>query len=295
MTMGDIYAVSSALFWSFSVILMRIAGYQIPPIPLTFFKNCIALICLVFVMLVLGKSFVVDLSLVDYLRLTLSAVMGICFADPMIAAALNRLGASLQALADCAYAPAITCIGFLMFGESLTHWELIGGFLVVSGVFVGATMTAEIKSSKDLMIGVLLAASAHIIMAVSILMVRDIYRESSIFWVSSYRYLIAIVAMILWAYIKHPQNIKEKLFLGFYRPDTWKMMIPMSIFGSFLASITWMAGFKYLEAGRAAIYNQLSTVFIILLAYFLLKEQFTWRKAIGVILALIGTSLVASH
>ncbi len=142
---------------------------------------------------------------------------------------------------------------------------------------------------------ILLAASAHIIMAFSILMVRDIYRESSIFWVSGYRYLIAIVAMILWAYIKHPHNIKEKLFLGFYRPDTWKMMIPMSVFGSFLASITWMAGFKYLEAGRAAIYNQLSTVFIILLAYFLLKEQFTVRKVVGIVLALTGTFMVVTH
>jgi len=295
MLLGDLFAVSSALFWSFSVILMRIAGYQIPPIPLTFFKNCIAIICLVSVMLVLGESFFIDLSRADYLRLTFSAVIGICFADPMIAAALNRLGASLQALADCAYSPAITCIGFLMFGERLTNWELIGGFLVVSGVFVGATMTAEIKSSKDLMVGILLAASAHIIMAFSILMVRDIYRDSSIFWVSGYRYLIATIAMIAWAYIRHPHNVKEKLFLGFYRPDTWKTMIPMAVFGSFLAATTWMAGFKYLEAGRAAIYNQLSTVFIILLAYFLLKEEFTWRKAIGVVLALIGAYLVASQ
>ena len=234
MLLGDLFAVSSALFWSFSVILMRIAGYQIPPIPLTFFKNCIAIICLVSVMLVLGESFFIDLSRADYLRLTFSAVIGICFADPMIAAALNRLGASLQALADCAYSPAITCIGFLMFGERLSNWELIGGFLVVSGVFVGATMTAEIKSSKDLMVGILLAASAHIIMAFSILMVRDIYRESSIFWVSGYRYLIAIIAMMVWAYIRHPHNMKEKLFLGFYRPDTWKTMIPMSVFGHFL-------------------------------------------------------------
>ena len=70
MLLGDLFAVSSALFWSFSVILMRVAGYQIPPIPLTFFKNCIAVICLVSVMLVLGESFFVDLSLADYLRLT---------------------------------------------------------------------------------------------------------------------------------------------------------------------------------------------------------------------------------
>jgi drug/metabolite transporter (DMT)-like permease len=56
-----------------------------------------------------------------------------------------------------------------------------------------------------------------------------------------------------------------------------------------------VAGFKYLEAGRAAIFNQLSTVFIILLAYFLLGEQLTKRKLIGVVLALVGALLVASN
>lgn len=295
MFVGDLFAVSSAVFWSFSVILMRVAGYQIPPIPLTFFKNCIAVFCLLIAMFILGEPFLIDLAITDYLLLAVSAMIGICIADPMIAAALNRLGASLQAIADCAYSPAITCIGFLMFGEMLTSWELVGGFLVLSGVFVGATMTAQIKSTKDLWVGLLLAASAHIIMAVSILMVRDIFRESSILWVSSYRYMIAIIIMMLWAYIRHPKAIKEKLLLGFYRTDTWRLMIPMSVLGSFLASITWMAGFKYLDAGRAAIYNQLSTVFIIILAYLLLKEQFTTRKVIGILLAVSGAFLVATH
>lgn len=295
MFIGDLYAASSAVFWSFSVILMRVAGYQIAPVPLTFFKNCIAILCLVIAMLVVGESFLIELPVTDYLLLAVSAVMGICIADPMIAAALNRLGASLQALADCAYSPAITAIGFLMFGEMLNSWELIGGFLVLSGVFVGATMTAQIKSVKDLWLGLLLAASAHIIMALSILMVRDIFRETSILWVSSYRYLIAITIMILWVYVRHPNAVKEKLFLGFYRPDTWLAMVPMAILGPFLASITWIAGFKYLDAGRAAIYNQLSTVFIIILAYLLLKEQFTARKVIGILLALTGTFIVATH
>ena len=33
---GDLYAVGSALAWSFALILMRVAGRQVPPIPLTF-------------------------------------------------------------------------------------------------------------------------------------------------------------------------------------------------------------------------------------------------------------------
>ena len=289
------YAIGSAVVWSFSVILMRVAGYQIPPIPLTFFKSCVALLCLYLCLLILGEELWVDLPVTDYFRLIISAFIGISIADSMIAAALNRLGASLQALADCAYTPAMACIGFLMFGEMLSAWELIGGMLVVSGVFVGAAMTAEIKSTKDLWTGIFLAAAAHIIMAVGILMVRDIYREVSVLWVTSFRFVVAVVAMFAIAAIKYPKTINKKLLLGFYRPDTWITMIPMAILGPFLATLFWIQGFKYLEAGRAAIYNQLSTVFIIFLAYILLKEKMTMRKIIGVALAFCGALLVAFH
>ena len=197
MNVGDFYAIGSALLWSFALILMRIVGYQIPPIPLTFFKNSVACLLVVIVLLVLGEPLFVQLPLFDYVRLVVSAILGIAVADTMIAAALNRLGASMQALADCAYAPSIALVGFVMFGERLNAWELIGGALVLSGVFVGATMSAEIKKPRDLWVGILLAATAHVIMAVGILMVRDIYREVSILWVSSFRFLVAVLAMLL--------------------------------------------------------------------------------------------------
>jgi drug/metabolite transporter (DMT)-like permease len=67
----------------------------------------------------------------------------------------------------------------------------------------------------------------------------------------------------------------------------------MALLGPFLATLFWIAGFKYLEAGRAAIYNQLSTAFIILSAYFFLGEKLTKRKMLGVVLALTGASIVA--
>ncbi len=295
MQIGDLYAVGSALVWSFALILMRVAGREIPPIPLTFFKNFIAFILVVITLVVLGEPLYIDLQLYDYLRLVVSAVLGIAVADTMIASAVNRLGASLQALADCAYAPSIAFVGFMMFGEMLSAWEIVGGIFVLFGVFVGATMTAEIKNPKDLWVGILLAAGAHIIMAVGILMVRDLFREESLIWVCSFRFLIGGVAMYIYAVIRFPGRVRETLLLGFIRRDMWPTMIPMTVLGPFLATLFWMAGFKYLEAGRAAIYNQLSTVFIILLAYFLLGEKLTRRKMAGVVMAFIGAALVASH
>ncbi|MDG2400540.1 MAG: DMT family transporter [Akkermansiaceae bacterium] len=294
MSFGDICAVSSALFWSVAVILMRVSGLKVPPLPLTFFKIWVAVLLLMGTLLWEGSPWVLDLTGQDYLRLVVSAVLGITLADTMIASALNRLGASLQALADCVYSPVIALVGLVMFGEHLSAWEMVGGALVVSGVFVGATRTVEIKKPGDLWVGILLAAGAHIIMAVGILMVRDLFREHSLIWVSTFRFVVAGVMMFLWV---APGGRKKlgHLFLGFRTREIWKFMIPMSILGPFLATLFWVAGFKHLNAGRAAIFNQLSTVFIVLLAYLILKEKFTRRKIAGVLLAIAGSLVVAMH
>ena len=294
MSFGDICAVASALFWSVAVILMRVSGLKVPPLPLTFFKIWVAVLLLMGTLLWEGSPWVLGLTSQDYLRLVVSAVLGITLADTMIASALNRLGASLQALADCVYSPVIALVGLVMFGEHLSAWEMVGGALVVSGVFVGATRTVEIKKPNDLWIGILLAAGAHIIMAVGILMVRDLFREHSLVWVSTFRFIVAGVVMLFWGALGGRKKLRH-LFLGFRARETWKFMIPMSILGPFLATLFWVAGFKHLNAGRAAIFNQLSTVFIVILAYLILKEKFTARKIAGVLLAIIGSLVVAMH
>ena len=273
---------------------MRVSGLKVPPLPLTFFKIWVAVLLLMGTLLWEESPWVLDLSGQDYLRLVVSAVLGITLADTMIASALNRLGASLQALADCVYSPVIALVGLVMFGEHLSAWEMMGGALVVSGVFVGATRTVEIKKPKDLWIGILLAAGAHIIMAIGILMVRDLFREHSLVWVSTFRFVVAGVVMLFWGALGGRKKLRH-LFLGFRTRETWKFMIPMSILGPFLATLFWVAGFKHLNAGRAAIFNQLSTVFIVLLAYLILKEKFTARKIAGVLLAIVGSLVVAMH
>ena len=60
-----------------------------------------------------------------------------------------------------------------------------------------------------------------------------------------------------------------------------------------MGTMLWTAGFKHTTAGRAAIYNQLSTVFIIILAVLFLKERLTMRKVLGVVLAVGGAVVVA--
>jgi drug/metabolite transporter (DMT)-like permease len=290
MNQGDVFAILSGFIWSFSVILMRVSGFTIPPIPLTFFKSFVAILCFFTTAIWLGEALVPSLPANAWIRLCISGVLGITLADTLIASALNRLGASMHALADCIYAPSMVVVGFLMFGERLTGWEIIGGILVIAGVLIGMGLSAEVTSRRQLYIGVFLAAIAHIIMAIGILLVRDIYREYSIVWVSGFRFTVATVVLGVVFSLRHRST---QLFLGFQRRDSWLKMIPMAVCGPFLATMCWVAGFKYTTVGRAAIFNQLSTVFIIVLAWLVLREKLSPRKWIGVGLALTGALIVA--
>ena len=79
--------------------------------------------------------------------------------------------------------------------------------------------------------------------------------------------------------------------------DPWELTIITIILGSFLGTylsvIFWLAGFKYTISGRAAIYNQLSTILIIVLAFFILKEPMSKKKWFGVLLSITGALLVS--
>ena len=64
--------------------------------------------------------------------------------------------------------------------------------------------------------------------------------------------------------------------------------------GTYLSVILWLAGYKYTIAGRAAIYNQLSTVLIVVWARIFLKDPIDKRKLVGVGLAITGAIIVSA-
>jgi len=59
-----------------------------------------------------------------------------------------------------------------------------------------------------------------------------------------------------------------------------------------MALIAWITGMKYTLTGIASILNQTSTVFILLFATLFLREPFTRRKLIALVLAITGIVVV---
>ena len=82
---------------------------------------------------------------------------------------------------------------------------------------------------------------------------------------------------------------RQTIIKGFTTPT----MISAAILGTFLSVIFWLLGFKYTLAGRAAVYNQLSTIIITIMAIIIYKEQINLKIIIAVLFAFIGAMIVS--
>ena len=74
--------------------------------------------------------------------------------------------------------------------------------------------------------------------------------------------------------------------------DFWRTLLPASVLGSYVSMLLWLGGFKWTEASVAAVLNQLTTVFIIILARLFLAEPLSRRRAAGAAVAVMGAIVV---
>tara|TARA_B100000131_G_scaffold311573_1_gene344588 strand:- start:2672 stop:3106 length:435 start_codon:yes stop_codon:yes gene_type:complete len=139
-------------------------------------------------------------------------------------------------------------------------------------------------------VGLFFGLLAHVITAYSVLIIRPILNEHSILFVALYRFSVGLLGAIILSVFK--MGIKD--LLASYRKGLSSLSLLLGSFlGTYLSVIFWLAGYKYTLAGRAAIYNQLSTVFIVLMARFFLKEKLSKRKVFGITIAIAGAVVVS--
>ena len=68
----------------------------------------------------------------------------------------------------------------------------------------------------------------------------------------------------------------------------WRKLVLAAFVGQFLSMVFWLGGYKFTSASVAAILNESSSVFILLLAWAWLKEPLTRRAIAGVVCTLAG-------
>jgi len=289
LNLGDIYAILTALSWSTAVILFEVAGRKLSSIQISLLKNIVGVTGFVLFIVLDGDDFPA-FSEAEYLILIFSGFIGVALGDLCFLASLKKLGSGLSAIISTTYSVLIFLLAYLMYNESISLFSYLGGILVIFGVIIGTVKTPQKKSPKDLYLGILYGLIAQLFTAYSVLLLKPIMDTQPIIPIALIRFSIGIIfSAVVIFYLDGFISMRETLEKGFRN----KFMVGGAFFGTFLSVIFWLAGFKYTLAGRAAIYNQLSTIFIILMAAVFLNEVMTKRKWLSVALAMTGALIVS--
>ncbi len=290
--LGSVLSLGAAFFWASSVILFKKSGEVFSPISLNIYKSFVALILITITMLVLNIPFFPDKPVNDWLLLALSGFLGITLADLFFFIALEKLGASLLAIVECLYLPSVIFFSFIILGENLSMSAVAGGLMVLTAVFVGSIRKKDLEKdsmeSKSPFIGIFIGCLSMIFIAIGIVIIKELLERTDVFWATLVRVVSGTVSLLIIVLI-HP---KRKQYFGELKfSKVWAFALPASISGNYLALLCWIAGMKYTTASQAAILNQMSTIFIFILAAVFLKEKITANKTIAIALALTGACL----
>ena len=291
LNLGDFYAILTAFCWSCGVIFFEIAGRVLNSLQISFLKNIVGVLGFISFIILQGDPFP-DFIGQEYLILIISGIIGVAIGDILFLASLRRIGSSLSAIVSTGYTISIFILAFLMFGEVISFISYLGGVLVILGVVIG-TIDRDFKSTpKEILYGVSFGLLANLCTAYSVLLLRPIMDVHPVVPIALVRFSIGmIISAFAILYLKGKLALRETILKGFSNYN----LLAGAFFGTFLSVIFWLAGFKYTLAGKAAIYNQLSTIFIILLASVFLNQHMTKRKWVAVSLALMGSFIVSLY
>ena len=287
---GELFALSSAFGWALAVIMMRRVGETLPAFELNLFKNSFGALLLIPTILLFSGPGLPGYSLFELSVVFASGVIGIAIADTWYLRALNLMGAGRTAIVASLFSPFVIFLSTIFLGERMVPWQWFGIFLVISGVLI---VTWRVNHSAidagNIRKGAIFGVAAIFMMALGIVMVKEILEVRPLLWTMELRLVGGVVGMLVFMLVRGQwQSVKG----NFQKPQPWPGIIGASFLAAYLCLILWLAGYKLIDASVASILNETNVVFIILLAWLMLGEKITRRKLAGIGLTVAGVLIM---
>lgn len=287
--MGQLFALLTAVIWAIAVILLKRSGETVSPFALNLFRVVVSASLLVPTVWVAGQAGW-QAPTRDVLILFASGIIAIATSDTLFHMSLNAVGAGISAIIDCLYAPLTVALATIVLRERLSALQLLGMALVLSGVFAAAQHDPPHGvPRRQIVLGVVWGVLAMIALALGIVIAKPVLDHSPVLWATAVRQIGCLGVMLPIALIS-PR--RREIFHVFKPSRGWRFSLPGAILGSYLALIFWIAGMKYTKVGVAAILNQSSTIYVLILAAIFLQEPFTRKKVAASLVAIVGIVLV---
>lgn len=287
-TWAAIFALMSALLWAFVTILFKKLGDDVFPLGMNLGKTIIASLFLGVLLLFADRS---PISHHAVFFLGISGLLGITLGDTFYFESLIKLGPRLS-LIITTLIPVVTIIlASIMLHESLFLISRIGIFFALSGVFLVLWDSAPIGCyPKNWKSGITNGVLTVLCCAAATIFSKMALDSTSALKATFIRQISGVMGLIFWGLI----NFKLKNWLRplFTNHTLFKKLFLASFLGTFLGTWFYILALKYTDTAIAVTLNATSPLFILPLAFFILKEKISFRAIIGSFVAVGGISLI---
>ncbi len=287
---GEFFALASAFSWAWAIILFRKAGDDLPAFELNLFKNLLGFSLLIPTLAWFEGYQLAAFSTKEVGISLLSGFLGIAVADTWYLRALSLMGASRTGIVASLLSPFVVLLSIVFLGESLRGWQLAGFAMVMSGILL-VTWRANRREvdAAALGKGMFYGVGAMLLMAVGVVMVKQILETRPFLWTTELRLLGGIGGMLIYMALRGRIGT---VIRRFRQPLPWRFILPASFLGAYLSMMMWLAGYKLIPASEASVLNESANAWIVLLAWLVLGESIGYRKVAGLLLTSAGVIIM---
>lgn len=298
--LGELAALSTALFWAFTALFFAAAGARIGSLVVNFLRLVMALALFALVSWVLhGHPLPRDASAHAWVWLSISGLVGFTFGDLCLFRALVVIGPRLASLIMSLAPPLTALLGWIVLGEGLRWGDVLGMTLTITGIgwaIVDRTPAAPAGvpvvsrlSPRAAVIGVLLGLGGALGQAAGLVLSKhgmgdyDAFAATQIRVIAgSFGFAVLFVVTRWWPNVR--RGLRDRPALLFTAGG--------ALFGPFLGVWLSLVAVQHTTTGVAASLMATAPILIIPLVVLLRRERVGLGGIGGALLAVAGVVLL---
>lgn len=291
--LGEIAAITTALFWAITSVSFEDAGKKIGSMNLNLLRLLIAMIFLcVFTFFTRGFVLPTDAPLSTWMWLSLSGFVGIVIGDLLLFEAFVRISARISMLIYASVPPLSGIFSYIFLGEVMTIMQIIGMMVTLFGIALvilkGNGKSKKMKLSHPLT-GVLFAFGGAIGQAGGYIIGKFGMADYDAFAATQIRVIAGIVGfVIIFTILKQWKKFGTVL----KKPKNLKSAAIGSVFGPFLGISLSLYAVQRINPGVASTLISITPVILIPYEIFIKKHKIHTREIIGSVVAIIGLAIM---
>lgn len=289
---GEFAALFTAICWTATALAFESASHKVGSIPVNLIRLLMAMVFLsLFTFFTRGNLFPVDAPQQVWVWLSLSGLIGFVMGDLFLFKSYTIIGSRISMLMMTLVPPMTSILGWIVLGETLTLFNLIGMTLTLSGIALviltrkegqkGITISHPLK-------GIFFAFMGAVGQSIGLIFSKLGMGNYNAFAATQIRILTGIVGFVIIITLLRKW---KSVGVALRHKSAMKSLTLGSFFGPFLGVSFSLIAIQHTNTGIASTIMSITPILIIPPAVLIMKQKTSMKEVIGAIISVIGVAL----